>query len=1122
MNTITRYAFAAAAMLFGTGTSFSQQLQPLTAAEAKTVAEEGAAFARAAATKAPEPRISDDGERVTLPGEGDIEIRDLVPGSTRRDARDLEALAGDADALARAAEAHRREQEQASTPEADAYRVLRNAPIREVTTIEQDGYLWRQTPGALATASLSRDFADCSAETRYVPEDGAPVHVSREAICERLGVLDRCERHREIEDYSRQGVSVHHVESMIDSDVVVPFEIADDLPADVFILDASASLTFSGSIADARFTEIPSEANGWTGAVALVFDESRAVCKLADGATCVRGSQDCACEPQHAAVEITADVTAIKERLVGECLLETDGFCHAKWTCTDDAPRAIGGSPVPARVAADLADLYPASSRHSPASSKAPLCYRAQAQYECPFNIGSMGCWDTPGGRQCHENTGADVRADTCAALARRSECTLKRRTCNENARGYLDFCYVATETYDCREPVEIRQFRAVTTNTCLGNLRCMGSECVVPAADQEPGASFAQAQAAGALIQHLTHDYAIDPGTGKPVVLAGVPMECRKATGGTLDTCRETSTPGPQEWAARYGAELKRGDATAALHRYASGGEPEVGAWSRLDRDAGQGILDEAITSKIESVTAGAASSPGGSSTVADVTNDYAADARERWMRDSDWIGTESEWMLGNLREVGNCAHIGAYCSNAHGPACVETRDVFCCFASPMSRMLREQLAGPQGIEAGAFGSPTQPRCGGVPREELNQLVANAKLDEWIGRMKLAGALVDDDPAALDARYSLERLTGSGSALAENGERPDARQRTQARLASADAHGAHASIRAQLQAGRSAPTGTPLASSGEFELSPNFNYAVSGHTAGITVSRSGGNGAASVELVVLDDTARAGRDYDSVRARLAWGHGETGVRTVNVPTRPGATARLRARLELRAPTGAVLGPAATGILDILPGAAYAGPPPSDDPAPPLDCGAAAAEHGLSRVEQLTTYTDGVGTEARDATTLRGLHGGKINTRKFHWALRAGSYVALAFTGAELQADTDRSGYSPGGEPQISRPPFVGFATITISRCPGDFRWSAEADGQLCRGTSRASVNDIISFDIGDAGARHAQLEHVCTIDRNATYFLNVVFADARDGLTQDENHCPRGAASCGWRWNIE
>ena len=193
---------------------------------------------------------------------------------------------------------------------------------------------------------------------------------------------------------------------------------------------------------------------------------------------------------------------------------------------------------------------------------------------------------------------------------------------------------------------------------------------------------------------------------------------------------------------------------------------------------------------------------------------------------------------------------------------------------------------------------------------------------------------------------------------------------------------------------------------------------------------------------------------------------------------------------------------------------------PGHDP-PAGEC-AGVTDHGYERVTALVVSTWSLPTETRDATTLAGIYGGQVTTRKVHWALRPGQYVAFAFTGAELEAALPgRSHYSPGGEPQTGAPYAAG-ASITISRCAGDFRWGHDAPGQICRGdTIGTPASDIVHFAIGDVASR-GLIPNACTVDRGTTYYLNVVFAIARDGLAPAESVCRDDIAACGWRWNIE
>lgn len=202
-------------------------------------------------------------------------------------------------------------------------------------------------------------------------------------------------------------------------------------------------------------------------------------------------------------------------------------------------------------------------------------------------------------------------------------------------------------------------------------------------------------------------------------------------------------------------------------------------------------------------------------------------------------------------------------------------------------------------------------------------------------------------------------------------------------------------------------------------------------------------------------------------------------------------------------------------------------PPP--DSTEPAAC-ANVRPHNYTRAttKQLITGTS-AGSPIRQVTSLREFYGGTISTTKYYFAMSAGEYAGMRFTGAELEADLPgRTSYAPGGEAQSGQPS-TGMLTITISKCAGDFRSpSSVGDGLLlCHGDSmRAPQSDVIAFTIGDTEqARISNLANLCRVDRNTTYYMNILFVDTTDGITPNppgEVSCGAGETQCGTRFNLE
>lgn len=153
----------------------------------------------------------------------------------------------------------------------------------------------------------------------------------------------------------------------------------------------------------------------------------------------------------------------------------------------------------------------------------------------------------------------------------------------------------------------------------------------------------------------------------------------------------------------------------------------------------------------------------------------------------------TEDEINLAVKRELKACSKVGSYCKETvcvvpttfgcAAKACVEVRDSYCCYNSPLSRIVMEQ-AGPQLGRAGnkGMGTPQNPQCDGLPLTQMETLDWDQiDLGEWTGILQMEGAL-KTSPDQLD----IESLTGSGHAYSmpdKYGERDNTGVRTEDRL---------------------------------------------------------------------------------------------------------------------------------------------------------------------------------------------------------------------------------------------------------------------------------------------------------------------------------------------------
>lgn len=141
----------------------------------------------------------------------------------------------------------------------------------------------------------------------------------------------------------------------------------------------------------------------------------------------------------------------------------------------------------------------------------------------------------------------------------------------------------------------------------------------------------------------------------------------------------------------------------------------------------------------------------------------------------------TEDEFALVAQRDQKNCHYIGSYCKSKVLGACIEKREVYCCFKSPLARIMNEQIrlqGDILGEEYDGFGTPKNPKCTGVPLDKIDRVDwSRIDLSEWIALLRITGNLPTDETV------NLESLTGKGSKLDVDGNRLNTLDRVLQRL---------------------------------------------------------------------------------------------------------------------------------------------------------------------------------------------------------------------------------------------------------------------------------------------------------------------------------------------------
>lgn len=849
-------------------------------------ARAGQDFAQGLLGTSPTPGFQPNGERdqgTVQIGDTDVPVNQLVPGGDQGEQQRLQDMEGDRERLERAAQSRLVEQAQDPSDAAQALRetsmVAKPSPEEFMAT---EGFLAQQSVQALtAPMSVAPEFPACTTDTT-ISGSTATYTIFSERTCEIVHRPTSCSRSMTLIDLSEQDKVLFDASPTVSGQEQFLVNVSDDFPEGTAIIAIEPSIEWDGDVAAVRWADPPSPANGWAGT--LVVDPDTELCPSS-------------CNVQ---IRVTASVRAVQQQLSSDpegCLLDSDEFCQAAWTCRDAIPRNVGGAPLIGVEAAGLQPLYPSNAISLPPNALDPICYEATADYRCQVNTGEF-CVDTPAGQRCTTNTDENVLADTCAPmLLQHPTCAFVRTACTENGVGHNDFCYVESQVYRCSTEVTGPSVAIHTTNQCAGQIRCAGDDCLDRRFDENGFSTIADGMAGMMVAQSYAADWQpMDQQRSSPTepkLFPGKPYECRKALGGSISCCDETQTDAEEQWFAKYQRHTRRANAKDSLSRYAD--EGDHGSWKTLaeSNQWSSAQLDRPLTSGPETITAGNnddldpdQGSVVGSTTLLQPMNDeFKQESRYDNMSDVGWACTAHEFDLANQREIGNCIAIGSYCHRSVLGACIDKRDVFCCFNSPATKAIREAIAGPDGIANGAFGTARDPHCEGVLAEQAR--VQQLDVTDLKGRLAAAGVIPEADQ--LLARSSAESLTGSGSQLSD-GTRQTVQDRSNLRLAQINGVGVRNALFAEAAAAK--PVLGAEETRGQVSFSPAYAVAAPGRPLLLGIQRQGTKGAASVRVVGTAWDARALIDTE-----LTWADGVDGVQTIRIDVPTTASGRIELRL---------------------------------------------------------------------------------------------------------------------------------------------------------------------------------------------------------------------------------
>jgi conjugal transfer mating pair stabilization protein TraN len=503
-----------------------------------------------------------------------------------------------------------------------------------------------------------------------------------------------------------------------------------------------------------------------------------------------------------------------------------DGFAEGEITCIDDPTDATGCTVING-VKVCESQLKP-----SPLPGIPKLCKKVRVKADYDFYKGQMDCWTDPQGEtHCPVNTGGNL--NSCQMYEDNPQCGFISSECIDGAEGSSGKCYVFKDTYDCGTDVSIPTLEKETTYQCGGPIRCMGDDCLDITKSQST--DFARASALLNAAQFMTQDMSCtgqngnDNPTGEENVMcsafAGEAGECKIAVGGVSDCCEKPTNISFADYLNLImavpkldGAVMGLSDGSAVKGAYQVLRDPVMSGWTEITQPFASyienisgavdsflqpvqqfaketiGALKEQIT-KLTSEALGNASATGaagvpagapesmteqilgqqGAAMLSTVMTVYTVYVVSMVMIQMIWKCEEKEFTMNAKRALNSCTYVGSYCKSKVLGACVEERESYCCFNSPLSRIIQEQVRPQLGLN---FGDARTPQCGGIPLDRIADIDwSKVNLDEWLGILQQNGKL--PDPASLN----LDALTGAGSDFNIDGTRQDASERIMERL---------------------------------------------------------------------------------------------------------------------------------------------------------------------------------------------------------------------------------------------------------------------------------------------------------------------------------------------------
>jgi hypothetical protein len=242
-------------------------------------------------------------------------------------------------------------------------------------------------------------------------------------------------------------------------------------------------------------------------------------------------------------------------------------------------------------------------------------------------------------------------------------------------------------------------------------------------------------------------------------------------------------------------------------------------------------------------------------------------------------WYCDNSEFELAVGKQTGTCTHLGSFCQTKVLGFCIIKKDRYCCFNSPVTRIIREHM---DTVGIADLGTAKRPQCKGVTIEQMSQLnpddVATGEVE---GRMAQGNFNLDITALMSMDFAQIQSLLDGASSMLGDPTRQNPSDRNQGWFNESDNNASYGSILSS-QSGYQPTTPSEVeAKAGTVGLTWPERTVSRGTAFRINVRRTGTKGPVRVRVWTETETAQAGRDYDAVDAYVQWADGQSGEKPV-------------------------------------------------------------------------------------------------------------------------------------------------------------------------------------------------------------------------------------------------